>query len=292
MYILVVHWLGKFCVSLKALSRHRFFAHDEFFASLMSFLPIRVLANWIFKSICPFSRTAFLHNLMIRLSLFLILGLESSVITLFLFSTYSKSFTSKKNSWPYSVNPHQQILSVGQLLVSCLGWTVHFVPKLLWHLSNHKFFHRLTQIVKVSDPYLRDQDALKLPVFLNRNKEEWSFLITGSNAVVGFWEQWVFLLNDMLYRFWNLSNQWFKKRQLWSGPICFPRLYWLSLICHRYTLIIYFFFHRYMPCLTSLSPWLGSRFGSLCFFNLFWPKKTEIVLGHSYERKLAITGIQ
>ena len=50
----------------------------------------------------------------------------------------------------------------------------------------------------------------------------------GSNAVGGFWEQWVFLLNNMLYRFWNLSNQWFKKLKLWSGSnsssICFPRL--------------------------------------------------------------------
>ena len=86
---------------------------------------------------------------------------------------------------------------------------------------------KVTQMVKASGEgvIFARSDALKLPVFLNRNKEEWNFLVAGSNALSGFWEQWVFLLNDMLYRFWNLSNQWFKKRKLWSGSnssiICF-----------------------------------------------------------------------
>ena len=60
-------------------------------------------------------------------------------------------------------------------------------------------------------------DALTLPAFLNRNKEEWNFLIPGSKTVGGFWEQWVFILNDILHRVWNLSNQWFEKRKLSSG---------------------------------------------------------------------------
>ena len=77
-------------------------------------------------------------------------------------------------------------------------------------------------------PLSTRSDALKLPVFSSRNKEKWNFLIAGSSAVGGFGEQWVFLLNDMLYRFWNLSNQWLEKRKLWSSSnsssICLPRL--------------------------------------------------------------------
>ena len=78
-------------------------------------------------------------------------------------------------------------------------------------------------------PYLRDQ------YFSNHNKKELIFLIPGFNAVGGFWEKWVFLLSDMLYRFWNPSKQWFEKRKLWSSSnsssICFPRL----KNCHFFT---------------------------------------------------------
>ena len=50
-------------------------------------------------------RNPFLHNLLITPSIFLMHDLHSSVITLFFFSTYSKTFALKNNSWSYCVNP-------------------------------------------------------------------------------------------------------------------------------------------------------------------------------------------
>ena len=152
MYILLVHWLGKFRVSLKAPSRYRFAAHNEHQQSEFSH---------IFKRICPFGSNPLLHNLLITPSPFVIHDLDLSVVTLFFFSTYSKTFASKNNSWSYSVNPISKYCHLDSRLS---------LAQTQWHF-------------------------------------EWNILIAGYNAVGGFWEQWVFLLNDMLYRFWYLSNQ-------------------------------------------------------------------------------------
>ena len=73
--------------------------------SAIGIFPIRVLANWVFKRICAFGRSPFLHNLLITPTFFLIHDSGSSVITLFFFSTYSKTFASKSTSSSYSVNP-------------------------------------------------------------------------------------------------------------------------------------------------------------------------------------------
>ena len=80
--------------------------------SAIGIFTIRVFANWVFKRICGFGRNPFLHNLLITPTLFLIHDPGSSVITLFFFSTYSKTFASKSTSSSYSVNPVSKYFSL------------------------------------------------------------------------------------------------------------------------------------------------------------------------------------
>ena len=109
-------------------------------------------------------------------------------------------------------------------------------------------------------------------------KEERNFLIACSNAVGGFWEQWVFLLDDMLDGFWNLLNQWFGKRKLWSGSnsssICFAHLTNHHLFTGSpWCLIGIYSLHSFSCIDTSGSgiPSSGIRFEGLHFINLSNP---------------------
>ena len=186
MYIVVVHWLGKVCTPLKAPSLYRFLAHDEhqqskfFHQSFgqLDFFWIRNHSFIIFRSYQAF---------------FLIYELYSSVITLFFFITYLKTFASKTNSWSYSVNPISIYcqLDSGLSLVKVALSTL--CPNVFDTFILQDFPSCNTNGKGVWSIFERS-DALKLPVFLNRSKGEWNFLISGSNAEGRLWEQWVFLL--------------------------------------------------------------------------------------------------
>ena len=123
----------------------------------------------------------------------------------------------------------QQILSVGQSLVSCLDRTIHFVPKLFWHLFYRKFFHRLTQMVKVPDPYLRDQMPWSYQYFsIATKKSKISRLLVLMVWVV--FESGGFCFSMIFYNGSRTSqtNDSKKKKKKYSGSnsssICFPRL--------------------------------------------------------------------